>query len=181
MGTNIDGGRMSSRVMPLVLVVLLGAACSSFTIPRYGLSAENVLSLKKIPRKVSVAGFTAATPGRFEIACRGRGYVRTPDDRPFEDYIRRALVEELKIAEVLSDSAAPSLTGNLTKLDFNSMTGEWVMDMVVTSSNGRSLTLSSVYEYSPGPRFSFTTPGTQEERACAQTAQAFPVAVQVLI
>lgn len=100
---------------------------------------------RKLGEKVNVGGFTASTPGGTEIGGRGRRPVTTADERPFEDYIRRALIDELKIAEAFSESAPVTLTGNLAKLDFNSMKGEWAMDMTVTSSNGRSPALSSVY------------------------------------
>src|SRR2546430_3759598 len=84
---------------------------------------------------------------------RASGPVRTPDGRPFEDYIRRALVDELKVAEMLSDSAPVTLTGNLDKIDFNSMAGDWTMHLTATSSNGRSLSVSSKYGFSTGPVF----------------------------
>jgi hypothetical protein len=135
---------MPRRLLVLVLSVILCAACSSYTVPGYGLSPENVLGLKKLSTKVNIGAFTAAAPGRSEIGCRGRGPVKTPDERPFEDYIRRAPIDEFKVAEVLADPAPFTLTGTLAKLDFNSMKGQWLIDMVVTSSNGRSLTLSSV-------------------------------------
>ncbi len=176
---------MPHRLMiALLVVVLASGACSTFKIPRYGLSAENVVALRKLGQKVNVGAFTAAPPGRSEIGCRRRGPVKTADERPFEDYVRRALIDELKVAELFSDSAPVILTGNPGKLDFNSMKGEWLMDMSVTSSNGRSLAVSTVYEYSTGPVINFTPFGNQstaDERACAETAQAFPAAVQVLI
>lgn len=175
---------MLCRLTPLALAVLVISACSSYTIPRYGLSADNVLSLRKVGQKVSVGPFTASPPGRSEIGCRGKGPVKTPDERPFEDYIRRALIDELKVAEVLSEPAPVILTGNLAKIDFNSMKGEWVMDVAFASSNGRSLVIPLVYDYKTGPALSFTQFGgqaTADERACSETAQAFPMAVQVLI
>ncbi len=164
-------------IAPLA-VVLASGACSTFKIPRYGLSAEDVVALRKLGQKVSVGAFTAVPPGRSEIGCRSRGPVRTADERPFEDHVRRALIDEL-----FSDSAPVTLTGSLGKLDFNSMKGQWLMDMSVASSNGRSLAVSTVYEYSTGPVFNFTQFGSQstaDQRACAETAQAFPGAVPVL-
>jgi len=175
---------MLHRAIGLLLVALLGAACSSYTIPRYGLSAENVTGLKKVGQKVNVGRFTATPLGRAEIGCRGRGPVRTADQRPFEDYIRRALIDELKIAEMFAESAPVTLTGHLAKLDFSSMKGEWLMDLTFTSSNGRSLVISIVHDYKTGPGFTFPQLGGQssaDERACTETAQAFPGAVQVLI
>jgi hypothetical protein len=174
-----------TRYLIVFLLVLLGAsACSTYTIPRYGLSAENVTALRKLSQKVTVGRFTATPPGRTEISCRGRGPVKTPDGRPFEDYIQRALIDELKVAEALSDGARVSLAGTLHKIDFNSMRGEWTMDLTVTSSNGRSLAVSSTYDYKTGPAMTFAVWGGQaaaDERACTETAQAFVPAVQVLI
>lgn len=175
---------MLCRLTALLLVVLVSSACSSYTIPRYGLSADNVLSLRKMGQKVNVGAFTGSPPGRAEIGCRGKGPVKTPDERPFEDYIRRALIDELKVAEMLSDSAPVTLTGNLGAIDFNSMKGAWTMNITFVSSNGRSLLLPILYSYKTGPAFTFPQIGSQaasDERACTETAQAFPVAVQVLI
>jgi len=170
-------------IVPL-LAILVASGCSSYAIPRYGVSAENVTSLRKLGQKVNVGRFTASTPGKTEIGCRAAGPVKTPDERPFEDYIRRALIDELKVAEMLSDSATVTLTGNLDRIDFDSMKGEWMMDQTFTSSNGRSLTVSSTYGFRTGPAFVFHQIGGQaaaDERACAETAHAFPAAVQVLI
>lgn len=169
----------------LLLAVLVTSGCSTFTIPRYGLSGENVMGLRKVGQKVNLGTFTATPPSRTEIGCRGKGPVRTPDGRPFEEYIQRALSEELKIAEMLSDSASVTLTGNVDKIDFSSMKGEWTIDLTFRSSNGRSLSVSSKYDYKTGPAFQFAPwaggQAAADERACAETAQAFVPAVQVLI
>ena len=169
----------------LLLAVLVTSGCSSFTIPRYGLSAENVTGLRKLGQKINVGRFTATPSSRTEIGCRAKGPVRTPDGRPFEEYIQRALSEELKVADMLSESASVTLTGNLDKIDFSSMTGEWTINLTFRSSNGRSLTVSTKYDYKTGPAFMFAPWGggqaAADERACAETAQAFVPAVQVLI
>ncbi len=175
---------MARRSTVFLLIVLLTAACSSFTVPKYGLSAENVMGLRKLGQKVNVGKFTATPPGRTEIGCRAKGPVRTPDGRPFEDYIQRALADELKVAEMFSDSAPVTLTGNLDKIDFSSTAGEWTMDLTFASSNGRTLTVSSKYGFKTGPAYTYALFGGQaaaDERACAETAQAFAPAVQVLI
>jgi len=73
---------------------------------------------------------------------------------------------------MLSDSAPVTLTGQLNKIDFDSMAGEWELDVTVASSNGRSLNVSDKYKYG------FTYMG---ETACVRTAKSFGPAVQVLI
>ena len=52
----------------LVAVVVI-TGCSTFDVGRYGVSVENNAALKKLGgSKVAVGPFTAAEPGRKEIA-----------------------------------------------------------------------------------------------------------------
>src|SRR3989449_9426424 len=166
---------MLRQLIVLLLAVLVSSACSSYTVPRYGLSAENITGLRKLGATVTLGRFTATTPAQTEIRCRASGLVKTPDGRPFEDYIRRALVDELKVAEMLSDSAPVTLTGHLDKIDFNSMAGAWTMDLTATSSNGRSLSVSSKYGFSTGPLFYLRGGGPAAgKRAGAGTTPTLP-------
>jgi hypothetical protein len=79
------------------------------------------------------------------------GPIKTPDGQPFEEYIRKALIDELQVAELFSQSAPTTLTGTLNKIDFNSNlpTGKWTFDLTVHSSNGRSANVAETYEYEP--------------------------------
>jgi hypothetical protein len=147
--------------------------CSTFDVGRYGVSVENNAALRKLAGgKVAVGPFTAAEPGKKEIPCRGVGPIKTPDGQPFEDQVRKALIDELTVADLLVDPAPVTLTGHVNKLDFDSMAGEWVLDVTVTSSNGQSLTAANKFSYG------FTYIG---ETACARTAKSFVPAVQLLI
>ncbi len=155
----------------VTLVVITG--CSTFDVGRYGVSVENNAALKKLGgSKVAVGPFTATEPGRKEIACRGVGPIKTPDERPFESQVRQALIDELAVADLLAESAPVTLTGHVNKLDFDSMAGEWILDVTVKSSNGQSLTAVNKYSYG------FTYIG---ETACVRTAKSFVPAVQLLI
>jgi hypothetical protein len=161
------------NAIALLLTALVFTGCSTFDVGRYGVSVDNNAALKKIGgSKVAVGPFTAAEPGKKEIACRGVGPIRTPDGRPFEDQVRQALVDELTVADLVADSAPVTLTGRVNKLDFDSMAGEWILDVTVTSSNGQSLTAASKFTYG------FTYMG---ETACVRTAKSFVPAVQLLI
>jgi hypothetical protein len=136
-------------------------------------SVENNATLKKLGgSKVAVGPFTATEPGRREIACRGVGPIRTPDEQSFEHQIRQALIDELTVADLFTATAPITLTGHVNKLDFDSMAGEWVLDVTVTSSNGQSVTAANKYSYG------FTYIG---ETACVRTAKSFVPAVQLLI
>ena len=122
--------------------------------------------------KLNVGGFSASKPGQTEIMCRGVGPIRTPDGQTFENFIRKALVDELKIAEVYSSSASVTLVGNLDSIDFSSNSGTWNLALTINSSNGNTLSVSENYSYAT----SF-----YGETACYQTAQALMPAVQNLV
>jgi hypothetical protein len=69
---------------------------------------------------VRVGDFTAAQPGRTEITCRAVGPIKTPYGESFEAFIRKALIDELRIAEIYSETVRVTLTGRLDSLDFSS-------------------------------------------------------------
>lgn len=121
---------------------------------------------------INVGAFTASKPGEVEIMCRGVGPIKTPDGEPFSDYVRKALVDELKIANVFSTTAPVTLTGKLDAIDFSSATGQWNLTLTVRSSNGKTINASEQYAY---------TTSYYGETACNQTAQALMPAVQNLV
>jgi hypothetical protein len=155
---------MRRRIALLLVTAILCTGCTTFDVGRYGVSVKKLRG-----QKITVGVFTASEPGKSEIACRAVGPIRTPDRRSFEDYIRQALIDELTVAELIAESVPVTLTGN--KIDFDSMAGEWLIDLTLTSSNGRTLNASDKYSYE------FTYFG---ETACARTAKYFVPAVQVL-
>jgi hypothetical protein len=105
--------------------------------------------------------------------CRGVGPIKTPDGEPFEAYIRKALVDELKIAELYGESASVVLTGRLESIDFQSGAGAaWVLKVTLNSSNARSVSVAEEYRY---------TSSYYGETACNQTAQALMPAVQNVV
>jgi hypothetical protein len=161
------------RIAALASVFTLLAGCSSYNVAKYGVSPDNVTALRTMgDRQVNVGPFRATKAGQTEIGCRGVGPIKSPDGGTFEEYIRRAFIDEMKVANVYSESAPVTLTGNLDKIDFSSTDGKWVIDLTLTSSNGRTLAIAESYSYET----SFIG-----EKACALTAQAFGPAVQSLI
>jgi hypothetical protein len=157
----------------LLLVGIACSACANFDVGRYGISVENNAALKKLAgQKANVGAFTAAEPGKNAIACRAVGDVGTLDKQPFEDFIRKALIDELTVSDMFAQAAPVTLTGYVGKVDFNSTAGEWQLVLTVTSSNGQNITVADNYKYG------FTYIG---ETACARTAKSFVPAVQVLI
>jgi hypothetical protein len=162
---------VASFVLIASITVLSG--CSTYSAARYSSNADNVVALRSLNGKVvNIGAFSATKPGEKEIMCRGVGPIKSPDGEPFSDFIRKALVDELKLAGAFSTAAPVTLTGNLDAIDFSSASGSWTLALTVKSSNGKSTTASEQY--------AFTT-SFYGETACNQTAQALMPAVQNLV
>lgn len=161
------------RIMILFFIVVAVSGCSTYAASRYSISADNVVALRALNGKtVNVGTFTASKPGQSEIMCRGVGPIKTPDGEPFSEFIRKALIDELKIANAFSLTSTVTLTGNLDAIDFSSASGAWNLTLNVKSSNGRTLVATENYEF---------TSSYYGETACNQTAHALMPAVQNLV
>ena len=159
--------------LSFVLIAAFVSGCSTYSAARYSVSTDNVVSLRSLNGKVlNVGPFTAATPGQREITCGAVGPIKTPDGEPFSEYVRKALLDELRIANAYSPTSAVTLTGNLDSIDFSSISGNWNLSLTVKSSNGKSMSVSESFAYPT----SFWG-----EIACNNTAQALMPAVQDLV
>jgi hypothetical protein len=109
-----------------------------------------------------------APPASSHRASGSRGGplpLKTPDGETFEEFVRKALVDELKIAELYAAAAPVVLTGRLDAIDFQSgADATWRIKVTLSASNGKSLS-SSYYG----------------ETACNQTAHALMPAVQNVV
>lgn len=155
----------------------LFTGCSVHSIGQYSVSTNNVENTRSRlgPRTgtfVSVGSFNSVQPGLSEIWCRINSPIRTPDGKPFVDYIRAALVEELRLADALSDDAAIRLSGRLDQIDFKSWDGIWNIAVTIRLSSGETFRVSENYEFETS---------WYAESACDRTALAFIPAVQNLI
>src|SRR5689334_23680478 len=102
-----------------LLAIVLLTGCSRYAVSRYGVSVTNVTALRQMDGAPVTAGkFSATGESKREITCRAVGPIKTPDERPFEEYVRKALIDELQLAGLYSESAPVTLTGNLDKMDF---------------------------------------------------------------
>lgn len=161
------------KLLVLSVIAVLVSGCSTYSASRYSISTDNVVALRSLNGKtVNVGAFSASTPGQKEIMCRGVGPIKTPDGEPFAEFVRKAMLDELRIANIYSSSAPVTLTGNLDSIDFSSNSGNWNLALTIRSSNGRSMSVSESYAY---------TSSFYGETACNQTAQAFMPAVQNLV
>ena len=172
---NINVIREINMLKKFALIAIISSisGCSTYASSRYSISADNVIALRTLNgAKLNVGAFTSSKPSQYEIMCRAVGPIKTPDGQTFENFIRKAFVDELNIAEVYSPSSKIILTGNLDAIDFSSTSGTWNIALTIKSSNGDSLSVSENYSYATS---------YYGETACNQTAQALMPAVQDLI
>jgi hypothetical protein len=171
---NIEGFRM--KIVFGLLAVSVLAGCSTYAVPRYSISADNVVALKTtVVNGVGVGAFSQApipNEDPNEIMCRAVGPIKTPDGESFADFVKTGFVSELKIAGVYAPAAPAQLTGRLDTIGFSSVGGTWNLGLTVKSSNGRSMSVAEEYSYKSS---------YYGETACNQTAQALMPAVQDLI
>jgi hypothetical protein len=156
------------------MTVLLSSACSTMTPARYSISVDNNLELKKYGgSKIQLAEME--TTGTFDAHCRLMGPIQASDGMTIPEFVRKAFNDEFKFAEVYGDTGV-TLSGNLTKVAFSSSAGLtngwWQFTLEFESSNGKSMTVDTRYDFKSG--FDAIT-------ACNQTAQALGPAVQDLI
>jgi hypothetical protein len=88
--------------VPAVLIMLL-TGCSTFVPPRYAISVDNQEAMKAGGYGGIAVGPFIGYPN-FDNACRGAGPIAPPDDMTFEAYIRKAFIDELKMAGAYAET-----------------------------------------------------------------------------
>lgn len=157
----------------IVLFAIQLSGCINFPVSRYAVSVDNSIALKTHSgKKVNVGKFVSFQPDLKTIVCRGAGPMITPDGELYSEYIRKALVDELKMADLYSVDAPVTLTGRLNNLDESSTDGNWQISLTVNSSNGQTVTVEENYKF----QTSFIG-----DNACNQAALALMPAVQNVI
>lgn len=137
---------------------------------------DNLPVLRALPQgKVKVDPFILTTT--FDASCRGGANIDPPINMTYQGYLQAALADELKVAGLYEEkSPRVVLSGSIDKLTFSSTksltNGEWSMGLKITSSNGKSVYASELYQFESG---------FEGGTACRRTAEAFLPAVQNLI
>lgn len=162
------------QVLGLMVLVAMLSGCSTYSTNRYSISVDNVAALRTLNGKtINVGDFSSSVPGQSEIMCPVIVPVKTRDGEPFSEFIRKALIDELRMANVFSPTAPTTLTGHLNKIDFSSTAGNWNLVLTIKSSNGRSMVVTETYLYNTNILFG--------DDSCDDAAQAFVPAIQDLI
>ena len=164
------------KLSAAVVLTLTITGCSTFAVPRYSADAETVSALRSMGEvKVNVGPFNNGPGDQSKsgvLTCRAFGPVKTPNAEAYSEYVRKALISELVMANLYAEKAPVELTGTLDKLNFSSNSGKWVSGLTLKSSNGNSLSVEDTYKF---------TTSFIGETACTQTALAGLGAVQELI
>lgn len=159
-------------LLSIVVAALALAGCETPTTQRYAISADNNQAIRAMNTSgVGIGQF--AGPADFSATCRALGPLQVADGLTHTQYIRKAFEDEIKIAGAFA-SATPrvSLTGKVNRVEQGPDGGSWTIDLTLTSSNGRTLTVNEYYEFNSG----FVA-----NEACRNTAEAFSRAVQNLV
>lgn len=161
------------RLIVVGISALLLSGCVNYPVSRYAVSVDNQIALRgQKERKINVGNFTSFDPNLKTVVCRAFGPIITPNGELYSEYIRNALVDELKIADLYSIDSPITLTGNLKELVDSSTSGHWKLSLTVNSSNGKEVTVEESYKFPTS---------ALGDNACNQTALALMPAVQNLI
>lgn len=132
-----------------ILATFLFTGCGIKT-SEYNVSADNVQTLRDYKElKVDISNFTATTSGESSVMCRLAETISTPKGEPFSEYIKEALVSELKMAGAYDKNSDLKISGNLNKIYGSTMFGNayWEINVSITSSNGKSITVNTKRDY----------------------------------
>ena len=167
---------MKRILLAAVFAAFFLSACETPTTQRYAISADNNQAIKALNATgVGLGAFVA--PSDFSATCRALGPLQVADGLTHTQYIRKAFEDEMKIAGAYaSGTPRVTLAGKVNKLEFSSSRGltggSWTIDLTLTSSNGKALTVNEYYEFNSG---------FAANEACRNTAEAFSRAVQNLV
>jgi hypothetical protein len=106
--------------------------------------------------------------------CRLATPVGTPDGMTFAKYIEDALSTEMEMGNMIDPKSKITITGNLESIYGSTVLGNayWEFKIKVTSSNGKSINVTSRYDYES----SFTA-----YSACTEMQRSYLPAVQELV
>lgn len=136
-------------VSSVALATLLFTGCGIKT-SEYNVSADNVSALRDHKElKLDVGNFTASNASENSVMCRLAETVSTPKGEPFSEYIKEALLSELKMAGVYDKNSDLKISGNVNKVYGSSMFGNayWEINVTITSTNGKTITVNTRRDY----------------------------------
>lgn len=171
----------SLLVAATFLIAIPSMGCSAAA-ANYSVSADSQVALRNAKEKgagtFSVAQAThsgIADVTDRKVGCRALSVGAPADKKTFSNYLRMALVDELRIAGLHSEDSPTAIQVDIIKLEVDS-TGDsfWKISAVFSFGKDRSSQYTSSVEHP------FTS-AYGAEGACQNAAQAFPAAIQKLL
>lgn len=174
---------MSSMLrLPLVAAVLALSACATLPVPQYEASYDNVQKLKAAGASpMAVEPFQAVPKSKKanvkSISVRGNSAV-SPVGKGFDEYLKDALEQELRRAELLSPSAPLQITGTIIENDLKaeSSVGTGVLSVEINVTSGGASRFRKVISASHTWESSFVG-----AIAIPRAVQAYPKVVETLL
>ncbi|MDR3345981.1 MAG: hypothetical protein LBS73_02295 [Campylobacteraceae bacterium] len=110
-------------------------------------SGKGMLSIKKMDSvKIRLGNFTAANPKQNSVKC-DTARISLPEKQNFETYIKNAFAAEFKAADMYDENAQITLYGHINEIYSMIKRKQWIIDITITSSNGKSFNPEIQYPY----------------------------------
>lgn len=147
----------------LILAVSFASAPGCETIPSTKVDpyANNPITTRGLlrlpPGSIFLEGIDSVPIDIATVPCL-RGKISLPGGQSFSDYVEAALLSELLLADRYANDATVSLHGALNEVSFSfdqpigfaSFGGTWTFSLIVRSSNGKEISVTSNYSYDTG-------------------------------
>jgi hypothetical protein len=154
----------------------------SMAVARYSPSTDAQIALRDAKEKsaasVSVGDFQISgisLTNNSRVSCRSALIVPPADKKTFTNYIRSALIDELRISRLYDENSKVVVSGNLSQLQVSSSgTSSWKLTVVFSVGDVDKVSFTSNVDHEYVSSFDANS-------ACQSAIQAFPVAVQRLI
>jgi hypothetical protein len=120
------------KVLGIATLCLFVTSCGGMIMNRYSSYPQNNSLLKETTKnneiKIKVADFTADYEAKTAQSCRMVGTINMPEkEKPYE-VIRKALIDELILANLYSPDATKTMTAHIKKITFSTVDPKWVID-----------------------------------------------------
>lgn len=163
---------LKSVVFAICFSLLVLNGCATFKTNNYGVSPENMEKLQSYSdqgaNKIAAQRLTSFKPGINSVKCRGAS-LELPNGMSFEEYISNALITEIRLARLYSETTEKTLKGHLEIIDLETFgDGQWTLKASFTTSTGSQFSINSNYT------FDADFAGL---KACQEAAQHFVPAV----
>ena len=161
-----------NKIIPIALAALLLSSCGSSNVKTYRPDPTAFTEFKnRNTGKVKLEGVKMPKGDTNSIMCRMAGNIYLPNKMKYSEYLNDVLNKALVVTDKLDDQhPAHSLSVELNKVDFYSISGEWIIDGKVVVDHKGHHHVKTVTKY--GTAYVADT-------ACKNAAESFDEAATV--